>query len=228
MTLIQVLKLLVEDADLYIDQIVQEEPFKASISLTDTGEEATIISNKDLKVVSGSEDPDIRITMEAETLDNILNGKADFGALIGRSSYSNIRPINFQLLNPERARTVIEALKTLATFLFTPGRIKAKRLSRDKAGEAHGAHPIPLVYHEGIRFAWYAIDRGETLNEEGERDPYPQVLVITRGQGTLALEDEKLELEPGMAVYIPQNSLHMVAAKEEIEAFWLAWNAPYF
>lgn len=226
MNLVQSLERLIGEAELYIDQILQEGPFRVSVSLTDTGEDATIIAEEELGVVGGSEDSDLCINMESQTLEGILESRADFGALIGRSRYTDVRPINFQLLNPERAATANEALKALAAFLFTPGRVKVRRLTRGLAGEAHGAHPIPLVYQDGIRFAWYTVDEGETLNDEGERDPYPQVVVITRGRGALTLEDEEIMLEPGMAVYIPTSSLHMIQAEEGIEALWLAWKAP--
>jgi len=220
------LKRLVEDAGLYADQLRQEEEIRIAVTFTDTGEEATIILGDALSVSEGAESPDLRFTMESQTFQKIMEGEADFGALIGRSRASDVRPINFQLINPEKAGSAVEALKALGTFFFTPGRIKSKRLERSLAGEAHGARPIPLVYHEGVRFAWYSIGMGEVLNEAGERDPYPQFVAISKGRGRLILEDEEVQLEPGTGVYIPINCLHKIEAQEDIEAFWLAWKAP--
>lgn len=60
--------------------------------------------------------------------------------------------------------------------------------------------------------------RGKVVNEEGERDPYPQVLVILRGRGTISVDDTELELKPNAAVYVPKNSVHMIKADEEVEA----------
>jgi len=220
------LKRLVEDAGLYADQLRQEEETSVAVTLTDTGEEATIIVGDPLSVSEGAENPDLRLTMASHTFQKIMEGKADFGALIGRSRLSDVRPINFQLLNPEKAVTTVETMKALMTYFFIPGRAKVKRLQRSLAGEAHGARPIPLVYHEGVRFAWYSIGKNEVLNEAGERDPYPQFVAITKGHGRLILGDETIPLEPGIGVFIPANSPHKIEAQEDIEAFWLAWKAP--
>ena len=226
MVLMAGLKRLVEDAELYEDQLRPEEEISVAVTLTDTGEEATIIVGDSLSVSEGAENPDLRLTMASQTFQKIIDGEADFGALIGRSRVSDVRPINFQLLNPEKAGTTVEAMKALMTYFFIPGRAKVKRLRRSLAGEAHGARPIPLVYHEGVRFAWYSIGKGEVLNEAGEKDPYPQFVAISKGRGKLILEDEEIQLEPSTGVYIPANSLHKIEAQEDIEAFWLAWKAP--
>jgi len=226
MALTAELKRLVADAELYREQLRQEEEIRVVITFTDTGEEATIIVGDKLSVSEGADSPDLRLTLESQTFQRIMDGEADFSALIGRSKASDVRPINFQLLDLEKATTTVEVMKALMTFFFIPGRVKAKRLLRGLAGEAHGARPIPLVYHEGVRFAWYSIGKGEVLNEAGEKDPYPQFVTITKGHGRLILEDETIPLEPSIGVFIPANSPHKIEAQEDIEAFWLAWKAP--
>jgi mannose-6-phosphate isomerase-like protein (cupin superfamily) len=225
MSLVDALRKLVGEAELYIDQIVQGNPVKIGFRLTDTGEEATLSIEEGLAVVEGLDSPDLLLTMERGALDGMAGGEANYGALIGRSRASETRPINYNLLNPGNAPAAVEALKSLG-FLFTPGRVKSLDLRRELAGEAHGAHPIPLVYHEGLRFSWYNVERGETLNEEGERDSYPQLIVVIRGRGVLTLEEDAVELVPGRAVYIPVDSVHRVHAKEDLEVLWLAWKTP--
>ena len=70
------------------------------------------------------------------------------------------------------------------------------------------------------------MERGETLNEEGERDSYSQMMVVTQGRGVLTLEEDAVELVPGRAVYIPVDSVHRVHAEEDLEMLWLAWKTP--
>ena len=171
MPLVDALRKFVGEAELYVDQIVQGNPVKIGFRLTDTGEEATLNIEDRLAVVEGLDNPDLLLTMERGSLEGMARGEAQFGALIGRSRASETRPIDYRLLNPGNAPAAVEALKSLG-FLFTPGRVKSLDLRRELAGEANGARPIPLVYHEGVRFSWYNVERGETLNEEGERDPY--------------------------------------------------------
>jgi len=83
-----------------------------------------------------------------------------------------------------------------------------------------------LVYYDDLRCAWYAIKKGEVLNEAGERDPYPQAIVVLKGEGVIVVGDERLDLEPQTVVYIPKNALHQIEASEDVEALWLAWQAP--
>ena len=225
--LVEELRCLIDDAELYTDLMRPEGgEIRIAVLLTDSGEEATLIIGEQMEVVEGSESPDLRLTMDRSVFDSVLEGEADFGALIGRSRVSDVRPINFQLLSPERAIATTEIVKTMMTHFFNPGKVKIKRLQAELAGEAHGAHPIPLVYWEGLRFAWITVKKGEVMNEEGERDPYPQVIVILRGKGVFQLEDDEFDLEPNTAIYVPVNSVHKIRAEEDVEVVWLAWQAP--
>ena len=212
--------------ELYGDLVRQEEgEIRVAVVLTDTGEEATLTLSDKIEVGGGSDEADLRMTMERRVFDEVLRGEADFGALIGRSRMSDVRPINFQFLKPERASVITDALKAMITF-FIPGRVKVKELSGRLAGLAHGAHPIPLVYWDGIRLAWYQVRKGEVVNEEGERDPYPQVFIVLKGKGTIFIDETELELRPNTAVYVPINSIHKVKADEDVEAIWFAWKTP--
>lgn len=217
---------LVKEMDLYknLTRLVGDE-VRISIALDDA-EEATMVIGDEIWIKERSEDPDLRLTMKKGVFNEIIKGNADFGALISRAKMSDIRPINFQVLKPDRVSAAFETLKVLMTTFFTPGTVKVKDLKAALAGEAHGAHPIPLVYWDGIRFAWYVVKKGEVLNEEGERDPYPQILVILRGRGVVTIDENLLELRPNTAIYVPVNSIHQIRAEKDVEALWFAWNAP--
>lgn len=224
--LVEGLRSLVEDAKLYFDLLKLEEgEVRIAVELTDSRETATIILGDTIRLVEGAEEPDLLPSMQIHVFDEILRGDADFGALIGRSKMSDVRPINFKILNPNRTTTISEALKMIV-LLFTPGRVKVKELHEELAGEAHGAHPIPLVYWDGVRFAWYVVKEGEVLNEAGERNPYPQAFVILRGRGSFILDDIELELRPNTVIYVPCNSVHQIKAEADVEAIWLAWQTP--
>jgi len=224
--LVDGLRRLVEDVELYLDSLKLEAgEVRISVELTDSHEKVTIILSDRIMLVEGAEEPDLQLMMQKHVFEEVLNGDADFGALIGRSKMSDVRPINFKILNPNRAVVISEALKTMI-LLFTPGRVKVKKLCEELAGEAHGAHPIPLVYWDGVRFAWYVVKEGEVLNEAGERDPYPQAFVILRGRGSFILDDVEIELGPKTTIYVPCNSVHQIRAEEDVEAIWLAWQTP--
>ena len=217
---------LTEDAGAYMDLMRLDDEIRIEFYLIDSGETATLVVGQEITVKEGSKNPDCRLTMEKKILDRILVGDADFGALIGRSKMSEVRPIDGEFLNKEKFPQIMQVIYTLMTVFFTPGKVKIKQLREELAGDAHGARPIPIVYWDGIRYAWYVIKEGEILNEAGEMDPYPQVIILLKGNGIATLGDEKFNIEPGKALYIPRNIVHQIEAREDIELIWLAWQTP--
>jgi mannose-6-phosphate isomerase-like protein (cupin superfamily) len=220
------LRRLKADTELYTDLLTAGEDIRVEVLLTDLGKAATVVLGEEIGVLEGSINPDLRLTMEGHVFQDILDNEADFGALIGRSKMSDVRPVNFEFLKSERVSEVNDTLKAMMVFFFTPGRVKVKRLKSELAGEAHGGHPIPLAYWDGMRSAWYTVKKGETLNEEGERDDYTQAVVILKGKGKFIIEDTELAVEPSTIIYVPKNSLHQLKAEEDVEAIWLAWQTP--
>ncbi|MHA1484419.1 MAG: cupin domain-containing protein, partial [Candidatus Thorarchaeota archaeon] len=63
------------------------------------------------------------------------------------------------------------------------------------------------------------------LNEEGEKDPWPQAFVVLGGKGKILIEHEEFELQAQTVYYIPRNCTHQVHADEVVELLWLAWDA---
>jgi mannose-6-phosphate isomerase-like protein (cupin superfamily) len=220
------LRSLCEDAELYKQVMLREDEVQVEVRLTDTDDSATLIIGQDLSLLKGSSEPDLRLTMTSNIFNQVMSGEADFGALIGRSKMSDIRPINGEFLNPDKLSQCMEVLSTFMTIFFTPGKKKTRRLSESLAGEAHGAHPIPIVYWDGVRYAWYLVKKGEVLNESLERDPYPQAFIILKGKGKISLENTKMDLETNRVYYIPSNMAHQIIPIEDVELLWIAWKTP--
>ncbi|TFF91079.1 cupin domain-containing protein [Candidatus Thorarchaeota archaeon] len=227
--LIDSLRRLQEDSQLYRDLLHEsEEPLRLAVELTDTGDTATLTLEQERGVASieeGDSSASVKVTMDSTTFQSILDGRADAFALAGRSRMDEVRPINFEFLEKERHAKAMEAIKSLATFFFLPGRMKSKQLAVERAGEAHGAKPIPIVYWHGLRLAWYRIPSGLTLNEAGERDPWPQAFIVLRGAGSVIIESEAEEITPNTVYYIPRNVVHQIEAKDDVDLIWIAWDA---
>lgn len=220
------LKGLLEDASLYLDLFwAYSGNIRACIELEDTGEVATLTLGEKTDVVEGSVSPDFKMSMKSQTLERILKGQADAFALAGRARQDEVRPIEFEVYDKERNKEVWETIKALLTYFFTPGRIKVKTLGPKLAGEAHGAHPIPLVYWNGLRYSWFQVRSGEILNKESEKDPWPQLFMILGGKGRAIIGNEEFEIKPNIAIYVPRNCIHQIIAEENVELIWLAWQA---
>lgn len=223
---VNAIKKLLEETSLYADLLVPSVgEIRACIELVDTEDAATLILSGRASVVEGSAGPDFKISMSNQTFQEIVQRKADAFALAGRARPDEVRPIEFEVYNKERSKEVWETVKALLTYLFTPGKIKIKSLRPELAGQAHGAHPIPLVYWNGLRYSWILIKTGEILNKEGERDPWPQMFLILEGKGKAIIGNEEFEIKPKTAIYIPRNCVHQIIPEEDVELIWLAWQA---
>jgi len=219
------MKRVIAEAELYMDLIVPEDELMVCFELVDSGEAVTIVLKEEPEVVEGSIDPDARLFMTRPVFDSILSGEADIFSLTARAKMTDVRPVNFEIFTEEKATLIWEVGKAMLTYLFTPGRVKVKRLAPALAGEAHGVHPIPLVYWNGMRSSWIYLKRGEVLNVEGEKDPWPQLFVILKGRGRALIGGEEFDVEPNRVVYVPVNSVHQLRAVSDIELIWLAWMA---
>lgn len=179
---------------------------RACVELLDTGDVATLILSDKASVVDSSVCPDFKISMSSQTFRELIQGRADAFALAARASSMEVRPIAFEVYNKERNREVWEIIKSLLTYLFTPGKVKVRNLRPEFAGQAHGAHPIPLVYWNGLRFSWFLVKSGEILNKEGEKDPWPQMFIIIEGKGKAIIGGQEFRIKPRLPSTYPQTA----------------------
>lgn len=223
---LQIMKRLLKDASLYMDLIkINKHEIRISVELSDTGETSTLTLGDKIEVVDGLVNPDGKLSMTKQVLENVAEGRADAFALAARGRSDEVRPIEFEVYSKDHSKELWEAEAALLTYFFTPGRIKVKRLSPELAGYAHGAHPIPTVYWNGLRSGWYIVKAGETLNKEGTRHPWPEMFIILEGKGKATIHNRQFDIKPNTAIYIPRNSVHQVTAEEDVELLWMAWQA---
>lgn len=223
----EILEKLLDDAELYMEFIKPHRgEMKICVELADTGDTATLVLGNKPQVTEGCiEGSDGKISMKKQVLKNILEGKADAFALAARARMDEERPIEFEIYKKEHMKEIWEVGKALLTYFFVPGKIKIKRLKPELAGCAHGAHPIPLTYWDGLRSSWILVKKGEVLNKQGEKDPWPQLFIILEGKGKGIVGDKEFEVEPNMVVYIPKDIIHQIIAEEDVKVIWLAWQA---
>lgn len=223
---VDMIEKLLNDATLYIDLIkTAMHETRVAIELVDSRETATLVLDDKLEVLEGSVKPDFKISMTKQVLKDILEGRADAFALAARGRADEKRPIEFEVYKKEREKELWEAIKILLTYFFVAGKVKIRHLTPGRAGYAHGAHPIPLVYWNGIRYSWLLVRRGEVLNKDKEKDPYPQTFMILKGKGKAIIGEEEFDIKTNTAIYIPKNVVHQIVAKDDVELLWLAWQA---
>jgi len=220
------MNMLLKEVSLYLDLIkTNKGEIRISVELSDTGEVATLTLEDKIEVVDGSVNPDCKVTMKRQVLKNIVEGRADAFALAARGKAEEVRPIEFKIYSKERSKEIWETIKALLTYFFIPGRIKVRNLRPKLASYGHGAHPIPILYWNGLRFGWYIVKAGEILNKEGTKHPWPEMFIVLKGKGKATIHDEQFEIKPNTVIYIPRNSIHQITAENDVELFWMAWQA---
>jgi len=220
---------LLECASYYMDMIratVSSET-RVCIELADTGESATVIFGKEVYAEDGCSSPDLKMSLDSSLLRDVLEGRADLYSLAARASRLERRPVETRFLNRDRLDELLELYDAVRMYLLLPDKVKLRQLEPRLAGEAHGGHPVSLVNWNGMRCSYILLYKGDVLNEVGERDPWPQLFIVLTGEGSARIGDEKLQVLPRMAMYIPKNAIHQLEPlSDKLELIWLAWNAP--
>lgn len=163
---------------------------------------------------------------DVETLTKVYRGELYAGTAMSKARGSDWAPMDVRL--PESLSFNDELrvkLFTVAFHFFYPRQPLIIRLGEEHARVVHGGHMIPLFYYPNFRSAWGMVKKGEQINTEEDRNPYPQAVVVLSGRGKARLGDRIVDLEPNLVFYIPPNAVHIVWTEEEtpLEIIWLAF-----
>lgn len=173
------------------------------------------------------ENPDAKFIMTAdmETYRKIYTGKLSPMTAIGRASIHEPAPLDFILQN---GMTIGEVNWNYAYFtvinFFNPHPNNKIVLGQEHSRSVHGGNVIGLYYSVGFRSAWYHINKGEMLNEAGEKDPFEQSFIILKGSGYAKIGQDTIAIKENEAYYIRPNLEHKVWTESD-EGVTLLWNA---
>jgi mannose-6-phosphate isomerase-like protein (cupin superfamily) len=168
----------------------------------------------------------IILTASLETYRKVYYGELSPITAAGRASRTQSAPLDFILEGGMKINQMDwdKAYFTLINFFNHHPHNKTK-LGREYSRTVHGANVVGLYYSVGFRSAWYHILPGQTLNEDGEKDPFKQSFIITSGTGFAKLGNDTIEIKANEAYYIKPYIEHKVWTdnKEGISIIWHAW-----
>jgi len=101
----------------------------------------------------------------------------------------------------------------LAHF-FTTGVPEITYFGPTHSLETHGAQMTALHFMKGFRIGYFSIQPNQTANADVrlQKGQMPNLLIVTKGRGIGNLADRKVELEPGMSVFVPPFVAHEFTA----------------
>ncbi len=167
---------------------------------------------------------DIGFKTDAKTFKAITDGEIEAFTAAAKGDVREPAPLEWEMKRPlDKAK--INTLYAFLMHFFQSASTRIVPLEREKARVVHGASAIPLFYRTGMRSAFYVIDKGDQLNEEGDTNPFDQAFIVIKGEGKAKIGEETLALRDHVAYHVPKDGDHVVWNEndEPLELIWLAW-----
>lgn len=81
----------------------------------------------------------------------------------------------------------------------------------------HGMDAVIFYYQPGFRSGWFSIKQGYHVNADpkSRTNPFPSLMVFTRGKGTALIGDEEVTVQEGQALFIPPEISHQFFNENE-------------
>ncbi len=183
------------------------------------------ISEGKVAVQPSDESPkDVHFTLSKDLFEQILRGDIEAFTAAAKGDFREEAPLDWRVGNsfsPEKLKHIYHFLM----YFFTESPVKVTKIGEQYARKVHGALAIPLYYHEGLRSAWYMIKPGEQLNEEGDKNPFEQAMIVLQGEGQAKFAGEEMRVRKNRAYHIPKDSEHVVYndGEEDIVLIFLAY-----
>lgn len=178
----------------------------------------------DEKDDKASNDYDLILTTDYDTLIKLFDGTMSPLTAAGRANIKDPAPLDFKL--PKGRTLDAVTYRNLITFIqrffnrFEPETITMKE---NNSRVVHGGHAVALYYDKGFRSSWFLVKKGDQLNEPNDTNNFPQAFIVTSGEGFLDMGKGKMLVEEGKSYFIPPESQHVITTKGQMTLIWLAW-----
>ncbi len=166
----------------------------------------------------------VEVSMEKETFRRLADGTWNGLTAAGRENMSQWAPIDFDF-PCEKKVDALQVAYHLGTHFFRKEFPAMTQFGPEHTRKIHGGNAAALAYGEGIRSAYYTVTGDETINEEGEKDPWYQVFIVIGGRGRARIGNTEVKLREGCAIHVPPQTIHTLRAEGEhrLEVIWLAY-----
>lgn len=221
-------KLLKGWSESFLSKVAEDYQDTLNFRLNDDNSHWHVIFSNGSYSIHKGENPDAKFIMTAdmETYRKIYKGELSPMTAIGRASIHESAPLDFILQN---GMTIAGVNWNYAYFtvnnFFNPHPDNKIVLKEENSRSVHGGNVIGLYYSVGYRSAWYHLNKGEMLNEAGEKDPFEQSFIILKGSGYAKIGKDTLAVKENEAYYIRPNLEHKVWTESAggISLLWNAW-----
>ncbi|MGE3249561.1 MAG: cupin domain-containing protein [Hyphomonadaceae bacterium] len=155
--------------------------------------------------------PTFYFTIEGETLAMIDDGRMNALTAMARAQQSDPTPMDIEAMDGFQPEGDFGAFVVPFSFHFwTRGQPEVVRFGSDLTRHTHGAQAAIFYYQPGFRSGFFEVRPGQHVNEaESERtNPFPTLMIITRGRMNALIGGRSFVLSEGEAVFIPAGVSH--------------------
>ena len=203
-----------------------------NIEITDEfeGNWQIVVNGKEVKLNKIQEGqshtpPQVTLSMSKETLDKINDGIWTATTAVAQSKASDPTPINIRFAPGLSLAKLEEEMLFFMDHFINWRQPETFDLGLEHTRPAHGGHVIPLHYGRGFRSGWCVIKKGEKVNSEGEKNPFPQMIIGLKGTAFIEINGKSYKFLTGQCVFIPPNSTHKIWNEDDEPAvgIMMAW-----
>lgn len=165
-----------------------------------------------VRVVPGPPpEPTIMFSLDRQTLERLDAGAINPLTAIVRGFASDPAAMSTRVMPGFDGGADTGALILDLTFHFwTRGWPEIIPFDEGRTRFVHGTDAVVLFYQPGFRSGWFSMKPGQHANEDVRLrvNPFPTLIVVTKGRGLGRIGGRELELAEGNAVLIPAGVGH--------------------
>jgi mannose-6-phosphate isomerase-like protein (cupin superfamily) len=166
-------------------------------------------------------EPTFRYLTDAATLARLHRGELNALTAMARARMSDAVPMDIDTMEGFAPDGDFVAVVLPLTFHFWTRGVPEIVPFGDKSltREVHGGNASIFYYQPGFRSGWFQIENGQHVNAEprDQVNPFPSMLVITRGRTEAKIGGRQLTLHAKQTVLIPAGVSH---------EFWNPYDEP--
>ncbi len=151
---------------------------------------------------------------DSVTLNKLFAQEITGMTAISRANWKDAAPLDF--VNYDKIPENINPLRFVFSY-FILGEPEKIIIDKDHARIVHGGYAIPMIYDEGIRTAWYRVEKGMIINEreEDQFNPFPTFVIAKKGKGMIKIGLKEYAFQDGDGYYIPKDTAHSFWTENE-------------
>lgn len=149
------------------------------------------------------------IETSLDILTKIHDGKMAAMTAGGKADMKDYAPLELRFMEGASFPKSFDLMDFIFHF-FIIGKPEKLLFGKEYSRIVHGGYAIPFIYNDGLRTAWYRVDKGMIINadEKDQSNPFDTLVIGIKGTGVAKLDDVEHTFGEGITYLIPKQMRH--------------------